>query len=152
MAVRNLVAGLVLCVLTAVYAGLIGSIPDRTLPNTPGPSFMPWLIAGMMGVLSLALVVQGATALRASGPSGGEDAPGGIDGRSVLLLLGFAVYLVALGYVGFFYASVAFFAGLMVLYGARSPILIIIASLVVPLALQLIFRHAFSIILPTASW
>ena len=63
MPLRNLVAGLVLCAVTVAYASLIGSIPDRTLPNTPGPSFMPWLIAAVMGILSLCLVIQAAREL-----------------------------------------------------------------------------------------
>ncbi len=151
MNIRNLVAGLVLCVITAAYASLIGTIPDRTLPNTPGPSFMPWLIAAMTGALSLALLAQGVIGLRQSGASE-ESAPfAEIDGRAVLLLLAFAVYLAALPYVGFLYGSIVFFAALMVLFGARSPLLIIAAAVVVPLALQFVFRHAFTIILPTGS-
>ena len=64
----------------------------------------------------------------------------------------FALYLVALPTAGFIAASIVFFAGLMVLYGARNPVVVVAASIAIPLALYLLFRHVFTIILPTGIW
>ena len=148
MPLRNLVAGLVLCAVTVVYASLIGSIPDRTLPNTPGPSFMPWLIAAAMGILSLCLVVQAALALLR--PTGATPAIefASFDSRAALLLAAMALFVAAIPILGFLIAGIVFFACAMVLFGARNPFTVIAGAIAVPLLLQLLFRHVFSIILP----
>lgn len=145
---RNLIAGLVLCAVAGTYAYLIGTIPDRSLPNTPGPTFMPWLIAIALGVLSLALVVQGGMGLLAAGGSDHMEAREGLDGKGIALLGAMVVYVIAIPLVGFLVASIVFFAVAMVLFGARNPIVVAGASIVLPIALQFLFRNAFSIILP----
>ncbi|MGI9424941.1 MAG: tripartite tricarboxylate transporter TctB family protein [Hyphomicrobiaceae bacterium] len=152
MNVRNLIAGLVLAVVAGVYAFLIDGIPDRTLPNTPGPSFMPWLIACALGILSLALVAQGVIGLlgTSAGVQGQTDIS--VDSKAVLLLALLAIYVVAIPYAGFLYASVVFFVGAMVLFGARNPVVIIVSSIAIPLCLQYLFRHLFSIVLPSGSF
>ena len=33
-------------------------LPARTLPNTPDPSFFPWINTILLGVLSFALLIQ----------------------------------------------------------------------------------------------
>lgn len=147
MNLRNLIAGLVLCAVTVTYALLIATIPDRTLPNTPGPTFMPWLVAGALGVLSLSLVGQAIVGLTRDAPSMAGFLE--IDLRSVGLLVALAALLVALPYLGFLIAGMVFFAVAMLLYGARQPIPIIAAAIAVPFLLQTLFRHAFSIVLPT---
>lgn len=145
---RNLIAGLVLCAVAGTYAYLIGTIPDRSLPNTPGPTFMPWLIALAMGALSLALVVQGSMGLRSARGSDRSEAIEGLDGKTIALLGAMVAYVIAIPLVGFLIASMIFFAVAMVLFGARNPIVVACASIVVPIALQFLFRNAFSIILP----
>lgn len=146
---RNFIAGLVLCAVAGTYAYLIGTIPDRSLPNTPGPTFMPWLIAMAMGALSLALVVQGSRGLLAAGGSDRSQAGEGLDGRGLALLAAMVAYVIVIPLVGFLIASIVFFALAMVLFGARNPLVVAIASIVIPIALQFLFRNAFSIILPT---
>ena len=42
---RNLAAGFVLLTAGIGFALATGQLPDRTLPDTPGPAFFPWLIA-----------------------------------------------------------------------------------------------------------
>ena len=56
---RNVIAALVLLVLGATYAVLTTQLPDRTIPNTPGPSFFPWVVTGSLLVLAAGLLVQG---------------------------------------------------------------------------------------------
>ena len=54
----------------------------------------------------------------------------------------------ALPFAGFVVSSVIFFAVLMVLYGGRKPLLIGVAATLVPVALFVIFRYGFQIVLP----
>ena len=149
MHLRNLVAGLVLCAVTAGYASLIGSIPDRTLPNTPGPSFMPWIVTAAMAILSLCLVVQSAIAIMRDSAAAKLAGFASFDSSSVLLLIALAAFVAAVPVLGFLLAGVAFFAVAMILFGARNPVMIIASAIAVPLFLLLLFRHVFSIILPS---
>lgn len=146
MNLRNLLAGLVLCAVTIAYASLIDTIPDRTLPNTPGPTFMPWLVAAALGTLSLLLVGQAVVGLSREPASLAGFS--NFDMKGLGLLAALAALLAAIPYLGFLYSSMAFFAAAMLLYGGRQPLLIAAAAIIIPLLLQLLFRHAFSIVLP----
>jgi hypothetical protein len=146
MNLRNLLAGLVLCAVTITYASLITTIPDRTLPNTPGPTFMPWLVAAALGTLSVLLVGQAIAGLARETPSLAGFIE--VDPKGIALLAAMAILLVAIPYFGFLYSSIAFFAVAMMLYGGRQPLPIIVAAIAIPLLLQTLFRYAFSIILP----
>ena len=55
MAGRNLLAGCGLLAFSLAYGVLTTGLPDRTLPNTPGPAFFPWFITGSLVILSAAL-------------------------------------------------------------------------------------------------
>lgn len=149
MARRNLVAALVLLAVGICYAILTTGLPERTLPNTPGPSFFPWLIAGAILLLSVALLGQGLVAARAPG-TGHATTP--LPRRPVLALLWFAVYLAALPWAGFLWSSIPFFAGLMVLYGGRNWVLVGVSSVAIPVILFYLFRQVFQILLPEAAW
>ena len=59
MALRNIVAAAVLLMLGAAYGYLAMQLPERGLPNIPGPSFFPYLIAILLLGLSLGLLAQG---------------------------------------------------------------------------------------------
>lgn len=145
MARRNIVAALVLMGIGAWYGVLTATLPERTLPNTPGPSFFPWLITGALLILSAGLLVQGLTSGRTEKGQNGDGFPAG---RGLYALIWFAVYLAVLPYVGFLFASVPFFGGLMVLYGGRHKLFVGVAAVAVPLLLFFIFRHGFQILLP----
>lgn len=144
MARRNVIAALVLIVLAIVYGILTDGLPNRSLPNTPGPSFFPWLIAGGLLVLAVALLVQG---LKKPGDT--ADTAGNVmGGRQAAALAWYALYLAALPHAGFISAGIPFFAGLMVLYGARRPHWIALGSIAAPVSLFLLFRHLFLIPMP----
>lgn len=149
MAWRNIVAAAGLLAFGAWYAWLAFGLPERFVPNTPGPSFFPLVIAALIFVLSLALLFRGVADVRAARGGGAEDgfAPGG-----ALTLVAFLVYLAVLPFAGFVIASVAFFAVLMVLYGSRKPLLIGAASTLIPLALFVVFRYGLQIVLPRGIW
>lgn len=146
---RNIIAAIVLLGIGIWYGVLTAALPERTLPNTPGPSFFPWLITGFLMLLSAALLVQGIGRLKTE-----ETTPPSATGsrRRVFALLWFAAYLAALPSAGFWPASIPFFAGLMVLYGARSRLVVVAVAVVVPLLLFFLFRYGFQIFLPRGVW
>ncbi len=147
MARRETIAAIVLIALGIVYAYLTTGLPERTLPNTPGPSFFPWLIVASLLALSGALLARG---LRGWQAAAKRTAPP--PWQALGMLCWFVAYLAALPVAGFVIASVPFFAGLMVFFGARRPAGIAAASLTVPVAVYHLFRGVFQVLLPTGPW
>lgn len=145
MAWRNVVAALVLLAFSVVYAVLASDLPDRSIPNTPGPSFFPFVIVTVIALLALALLITGIRELSAGG---GGALEGAVTRTGWITLLIFLIYLVSFPFLGFLLASIPFFAALMVLYGARSPMRIAAGSLVIPVGLYFLFTEAFQILLP----
>ena len=146
---RNLAAGIVLLAAGIGYGFATGQLPDRTLPDTPGPAFFPWLITlGLLG-LSAALAVRGLIAVRRR-----DEVFSGyrLPGRGWLALGGFAAYLLLLPYAGFVLASVPFCGGLVVLYGERRAVIALAAAVLIPLILFLVFSTGFQVLLPRGVW
>ena len=139
MAWRNIVAATALLAFSAWYAWLANGLPERSLPNTPGPSFFPLVVITLVAVLSAALLVKGIA---------DSARPGAVSPLAPLAVGSFFVYLALLPVAGFVIASVAFFAALMFLYGSRRPLHIAAASLVAPAVLFVLFRYGFQIVLP----
>ncbi len=148
MAHRNIVVAIVLIAVTAGYGIMAAGLPERAVPNTPGPSFFPWLITATVVGLSAALLWQGVRAAR--GVPLRLDL-NRIDRRAGLTLAVFALYLAMLPHAGFLLASVPFTAALIWLYGGRNPLLVAAGSLGMPVLLFYLFREVFSILLPAGS-
>ncbi|MDA0655312.1 MAG: tripartite tricarboxylate transporter TctB family protein [Proteobacteria bacterium] len=157
MAWRNIIAATGLLAFSIWYAWAVQDIPSRSIPHTPGPSFFPYVIISIIGVLSLALLVKGLVGLRV-----GLKAKDGV-GESVrwrisvapaptFALGAFFIYLACLPFAGFLTSSVLFFAALMVLYGCRAWLTIVIWSAAIPVVLFVIFTRAFQILLPVGPW
>jgi hypothetical protein len=149
MALKNIVAAGVLLVLGAAYGSLALLLPVRDLPNLPGPSFFPLLIAALVVGLSLALLWQGVQGLR-----GGAVRPdlGDVDRKPAVMLAAFAAYLAALPLAGFLVASIPFAALLIRLFGGRNRLLLAAVSIGLPIFLFVLFREVFGIILPTGAY
>ncbi len=145
MAGRNVAAALVLLAFGAWYAWLSAGLPERHMPNTPGPSFFPLVIVTLLVGLALALLIKGIADLRSGRDTG---APSKLPPGALSALAAFLVYLGVLPYAGFVVSSVIFFAVLMLLYGGRKPLLIGAAATLVPVSLFVIFRYGFQIVLP----
>ena len=64
-------------------------------------------------------------------------------------LIAAAIYLTTLPQLGFVIANILLFATLMVLYGERRPVPLLSGSILVPIAIFLIFRDLFQIRLPS---
>lgn len=147
---RNTVAAVVLIVCDLIYGYLTWGLPDRSLPNTPGPAFFPWVVMVVVLALSAALLIQALAMERGEAvPTSDEAATARDNRRPALLVLGaFLAYIALLPTLGFILATVPFFAALMVLFGERRPLLVIAASLAMTAILYGVFRHGFGIFLP----
>ena len=55
---KNLISSIAFLVIGICYSYLTFWIPIRTLPNTPGPSFFPWVIAICFFILSFLLLIN----------------------------------------------------------------------------------------------
>ncbi|MDH3420382.1 MAG: tripartite tricarboxylate transporter TctB family protein [Gammaproteobacteria bacterium] len=148
MARRNIIAGCVLLICSLAYGFLTIQLPDRGLPNTPGPAFFPWLIAGGLTLLSATLLVKGLRGVH--GP--GQAAPSPVSSRGWLALGVFAVYLLLLPTLGFVTASIPFFAVLTLLYGQQNRLLVVLTAVAVPVLLFVVFRYGFQMLLPRGVW
>jgi len=142
---QNIIAAVILIVLALVYGALTAQLPARTLPNTPDPSFFPWINTVIILTLSVWLLVRG---LRQPRPESTTD-----EGRerrrlAVWALGAFVVYLAFMPLLGFILATLPFFAVMMVLYGERRPLWIGGGTVCVTVVLYVLFRHGFGVFLP----
>lgn len=149
MPLRDTIAAIVLLAIAAVYGTLTSELPERLVPNTPGPAFFPTLIATIIAVLAATLLVRGISRLRGAPALSGEVTN---SAKAVLMLVWFLAFLAGLPYLGFLVTAIPFFAGMMVLYGNRNPFVIVISSIAVPVALFFLFREGFNILLPSGPW
>jgi len=148
---RDLLLGALLLVLGLGYGVLTAALPNRSLPNTPGPAFFPWLISAGLVLLAVALLVQALSAGREEQPKPSADPDPAMRQRALALVL-FAIYIVALPSAGFIVASVPFFGSLMWIYGERNRFALVFATAVLPIGLFYLFRAGFQILLPSGVW
>lgn len=145
---RNIAAALGLIACGLLYGYLAWELPVRSLPNTPGPSFFPLVVATLLIALSAALLVQALTADRDS-PASRDDGATTAQRRTTLLMLAvFLAYIVLLPILGFILATVPFFAVLMVLFGERRPVLVAVGAMAMTAVLYGLFQYGFGVFLP----
>ena len=142
---RNLTAAMVFLAVTAGYAYQTSHLPVRTLPNTPDPSFFPWINTVLALVLACALLYQGLFLKTDNHIALIED---GKIGFPLLAIIVFLAFLIALPYLGFILATIPFFAVFMWLYGEHRKKILIIGALGIPVILYILFRHGFGVMLP----
>ncbi len=146
---RNIIAALVLLALTVVYGALTTQLPVRSLPDTPGPPFFPWINTVILLALSLGLLAQGLWAKTLESVASDPDRSDASERwRAIWALGAFVVYLVVLPGLGFLLATAPFFAVLMVLFGEKRWLWVAIGSIAVTVGLYVLFRHGFSVFLP----
>lgn len=140
--------GLIVCGL--VYGYLAWGLPVRSLPNTPGPSFFPLVVTAILIALAVALLIQAlATNDGAAAPAPDDAGTSAVNRRlGISALAAFLCYIALLPILGFVLATAPFFAVLMVIYGERRPLLVIVGAVVMTVTLYGLFRHAFGIFLP----
>jgi putative tricarboxylic transport membrane protein len=148
---RELSAAIVLVVCGLAYGYLAWNLPERSLPNTPGPPFFPLLIAVALLALSVALLVRAIASQPDDETALTTDAAAVARqrrGLTLWLLGAFLAYVVLLPSLGFIVATILFFAGLMVLFGERRPALVALGAVLATAALFALFRYGFGIFLP----
>ena len=147
---RNIIAALVLIVCGLSYLYLTWGLPTRSLPNTPGPSFFPWIITVILLALSSAMLFQAIAS--GGGPAAIMEKDSAVDNddrrRAIWALGAFIAYVALLPKLGFIIATAPFFAFQMILFGERRPLFVLIGALAMTGILYLLFRHGFGIFLP----
>lgn len=142
---RNVIAALVLIALSIGYGVLTAYLPERSLPNTPGPPFFPWINTVILMALSLGLLASGL--FGADAAVAGADRTARLRGGAVLAL--FFGYLLVLPGLGFVLATIPFFALLMTLFGERRPLPVAAGAVGITVILYILFRHGFGVFLPS---
>ena len=141
---RNIAAACVLLAVAVGYGYQTALLPARTLPNTPDPSFFPWINTIMLGVLSFALLIQAVLRPNDEGVMGAQQASVPVITALVLILL----YVVAMPFLGFVLSSVPLFALFMVLHNERRKLWLLIGAVGIPIFLFNLFKHLFGVPLP----
>ncbi|MDG2205826.1 MAG: tripartite tricarboxylate transporter TctB family protein [Alphaproteobacteria bacterium] len=141
---KNSIAAIVLIVFAASYGVLTAGLPVRTLPNTPDPSFFPWINMATILILSVWLLVR---SLRRPKETA-LDTDTAERNRIITAMGVFVIYLATMPTLGFILATLPFFAAMMVLFGERRPIYVGTGTIAVTAALYLLFRHGFGVFLP----
>jgi len=147
---RDIVTGAAFLALGLAMAWFTAALPVRSLPNTPGPEFFPWVVTVAIVALALMMLARAVVRDAGAGDISGVAAEG--RERSPLAAAGvlacFIVYLWLLARLGFVVATVPFFAFLMMLYGERRPAVVALGAAIATAVLYVVFRHLFQIILP----
>ncbi len=141
---KNIIAAVVLIACAIMYGVLTANLPTRTLPNTPDPSFFPWINTVIILVLSVWLLVR---ALRQPAPKPTPTGTGQ-NHRAIWALAAFVGYLVVMPGLGFVLATAPFFAVMMVLFGERRPIWVGGGAVCATVLLYVLFRYGFGVFLP----
>ncbi len=141
----NIIVSIWLLAFTGFYAFMIARLPSRDLPQTLGAAFVPWVLAGLLAILSLILLVS---ALMSKQNGTKVVMPRrellGIPGLLVLI----ALYVKLMHYAGFFAVSLVFLAALTVVAGSRKPLGIVIFSITTTTVVYLLFQKFFGVQLP----
>ena len=149
MPMKNVILSIIMLLFGVWFAYLSSELPDRTIPNVPGPAFFPGIVSIFVIVISLSLLVKGLKGLRAL-PAFTHDVS--FPYKAVFIVFMFLVFLVLLPYAGFLLAGIPFFAGLMILCENRKPIHVLAGAIAIPVFLYFLFREAFTILLPAGQW
>lgn len=113
----------------------------------------PRAVAIIIGILSIILLVlQSVSGRTESGKQKNETSAAGPDrtalNRAVLLLVIFAVYLWALGVLGYYIATPLMMMGIVFLTGMKKPVQVILTSFIITFLLSFVFEFFLKIVLP----
>ena len=143
---RNTISAIFLLAFTLGYGVMTANLPTRAIEESTQPSFFPWVVTVCLFILSVFLLVQGLL------PVGSTQTPSPLNvtrWKICSSLIAVATYLITLPQIGFIIANILLFAILMLLYGERRPVPLLSGSILVPIAIFLIFRDLFQIRLPS---
>ena len=136
MRVVNIILAIVLILFGCFYSYLTMHLPDRNLPNTLGSSFMPWVLAICLFVLSILLLLQSLFKVSAETC---DYAISKKEGTGILFLVVLVVvYIKTMTFFGFLLITPFFLVALMLTIGARKWKEVVLTSTLVTLHLALI--------------
>ena len=141
---KNIIAAVVLIACAVLYGVLTANLPARTLPNTPDPSFFPWINTVIILALSVWLLARG---LKLPATERAPNVPGR-HRRAAWALGAFVAYVAVMPGLGFLLATAPFFAVMMVLFGERRPFRVGGGAVFATVLLYVLFRHGFGVFLP----
>lgn len=141
---KNIIAAVVLIACAILYGVLTAKLPVRSLPNTPDPSFFPWINTVIILTLSVWLLARG---LKQPATERAPDETGQRR-RAAWALGAFVAYVAIMPSLGFILATAPFFAVMMVLFGERRPLWVGGGAVCATVLLYVLFRHGFGVFLP----
>jgi hypothetical protein len=145
MRLANILVSIALLVFSGFYAILIARLPSRDLPHTLGAAFVPWVLAGLLAILSLILLI---TTITSRDDNTAVVLPKrDLFGITGLLLL-IALYVKLMSYLGFVPVSIVFLAILTWAAGSRKPLGIAVFSITTTTIVYLLFQKFFGVQLP----
>jgi len=149
MPVKNIIAAITLMIVGIGYGLLAFRLPDRASIGVPGPGFFPELVAGLMVLMSAALLVKGLTGLRQSNMATGQIS---FPGKPCGLIVWFGLLIYLLPFLGFLIVSIPFFAGIMLQSDPYRFRRFAAGAVLIPVVLYYLFRDGFHILLPSVPW
>jgi hypothetical protein len=145
MRLANILVSIALLVFSGFYAILIARLPSRDLPHTLGAAFVPWVLAGLLAILSLILLISTIT-------SRDDNTTVVLPKRDLFgitgLLLLIALYVKLMSYLGFIPVSLVFLGILTWAAGSRKPLGIAVFSITTTTIIYLLFQKFFGVQLP----
>jgi membrane-associated HD superfamily phosphohydrolase len=111
------------------------------------PQYFPNLLAGLLFVLSIALIVDGYKNRRKKNQREYELI--WKESRLVLITLGIiALQIVGFDLIGYLVPAMIAIAACMYIYGHRSHVTIVVVSILLPVSVKLFFEKALQVYLP----
>ena len=143
----EILAGLAFLALTVGVFAVSADFPTVPGMPGPGPAFFPRVIAGLIGVLGVALIVESARS--------GEANSHQIDRRGVVRIGGATLllvsYVAAMPYLGFVVTTALFLVVFMWFSGVLSPVATLVVAIGVPVVLHYVFVSFLHVPLPEGS-
>lgn len=157
--IRDVQAGIVLLFVSVIMFSATLSFKKLTT-SLVGPAFMPQVIAGLIALMSIAIIVQGVKSVKASRAEKSstdavvEEKPKEeVTYRPVILtFVLMAVYVAVMPFVGFLITTAVYmFIQMMILSDKpeRKWLLFVVVSLVASATIYYVFRNVFYVMLPS---
>ncbi len=173
---KNIISSLAFILIGIWFSYLTYWLPTRTIPNTPGPSFFPWVIVICFLSLSILLlcknffdkndkkekssisysILKKVFVDRILGLKSFEDivelAKDFFEKKVLILALIMLTYIALLPFTGFLLTTPFFFASFMYLTSEKRFLYIAFFSISIPFSIFYLFQNVFSILLPNWSF
>lgn len=157
--IRDVQAGIFLLFVSVIMFSATLSFKKLTT-SLVGPAFMPQVIAGLIALMSIAIIVQGVKSVKASRAEKSstdavvEEKPKEeVTYRPVILtFILMAVYVAVMPFVGFLITTAVYmFIQMMILSDKpeRKWLLFVVVSVVASATIYYVFRNVFYVMLPS---